>query len=63
MMSRVDIPTLRCDRCGHRTQDVIEMGKFDQLTGRWHGYGSTQARWDLCPQCIEAFKIFMDVEQ
>lgn len=52
-MSRIDIPTLRCDRCGGITQDQTEID----------AYGSVQyegAPRDLCPSCLAGFAAFME---
>lgn len=55
-MSRVDVPTLKCDRCGDKTQDTREMGKFKTLT---HYHMSGQETWDLCQPCWGEFTIFV----
>jgi len=49
---RVDVPTLRCDRCRVETQDLAEMARFVKLT-RDHMSGRDE--WDLCPSCWVAF--------
>lgn len=56
-MSRVDKPTLRCDRCKVETQDLAEMGRFQKLT---HSHMSGQNEWDLCPECWVAFGGFLN---
>lgn len=44
-MSRIDVPTLKCDRCGWSTQDLSEMGRFFTLThGHMSGEDTKQAR-------------------
>lgn len=53
---RVDIPTLRCDRCGTTTQDLSEMGRFQKLS---HSHMSGTDEWDLCPACWAVFAKFM----
>lgn len=56
---RVDVPTMRCDRCGSRTQDLAEMGKYRTLTGMYDGYQGSKERWDLCPPCWGKFTNFI----
>ena len=58
-MSRIDKPTMECDRCKWRTQDLPEMGKFYRLT---HGHMSGEKSWDLCPRCLADFIVFMAEE-
>lgn len=53
---RVDVPTLRCDRCNNTTQDVKEMGSFCTLT---HYHMSETDEWDLCPRCWSLFLDFL----
>lgn len=58
-MSRVDVPTLKCDRCRRTTQDLSEMAVFRELTY----YGMEESKnvaWDLCPACWGAFIAFLD---
>ncbi len=55
-MSRIDTPTLQCDRCKHTTQDIREMGSFQKLT---HSHMSGRDEWDLCKDCWLAFKSFI----
>lgn len=47
-MTRVDVPTLMCDRCGHQTQDTREMMSFYKLE---HTHMSGREDWDLCKEC------------
>jgi hypothetical protein len=54
-MARLDVPTLQCDRCKTATQDLMEMGRFNKLTGIWDGYGSSRQAWDMCPICWTKF--------
>ena len=56
-MSRIDRPTLKCDRCGLETQDQTFMGRFKQLH-RYHMSG--ESKWDLCPDCWDYFEEFME---
>lgn len=56
---RVDVPTLKCDRCGHTTQDINEMGGYQSLTGMYHGYQGSQEKWDLCPGCWSDYNAFV----
>ena len=51
-MSRVDVPTLQCDRCKHKTQDQTEMSHFQKL---WRSHMSGDDMWDLCPDCWNLF--------
>lgn len=51
-MSRVDIPTLKCDRCESTTQDTRKMAYFKTLT---YSHMSGDHKWDLCPECWAAF--------
>ena len=55
-MSRVDVPTLRCDRCKVETQDLTEMARFQQII-RYHMSGHDE--WDLCPLCWADFRVFV----
>lgn len=55
---RVDVPTLRCDRCGNTTQDIEFMASF-QKVGHYHMTGKDE--WDLCPGCWIEFRVFMRV--
>lgn len=55
-MTRVDIPTLECDRCGNTTQDIKTMAGYMTLT-HYHVSGSTN--WDLCIECGAAFQLFI----
>jgi len=55
-MSRVDVPTLQCDRCAARTTNQTEMSRFMRLT---HYHMGGQKEWDLCVSCREAFNAFM----
>lgn len=55
-MSRVDVPTLMCDRCGLKTQDLAEMAKFDKVE---HHHMSGRDEWDLCPICYAKLRSFM----
>jgi len=48
-MTRVDVPTLRCDRCGFTTQDLSEMAKFQELMH--YSQAPTASKWDLCAAC------------
>lgn len=61
-MSRVDVPTLRCDRCWVVTQDVKEMGRFHRLM---HPSGDMMGTedWDVCPACWEAFMVWWVAER
>jgi len=51
-VSRVDVPTLKCDRCGHTTQDTREMAAFNKISH--HSMGGTK-NWDLCSGCWATF--------
>ena len=55
-MSRIDVPTLKCDRCGSTTQDKHEMASFRNLT---HYNPGGKEEWDLCPECWSKFKLFV----
>jgi len=55
-VSRIDKPTLQCDRCKRATQNTREMGSFQKLT---HYHTSGHDDWDLCPECWTAFKRFL----
>lgn len=54
-MSRVDVPTLKCDRCGRQTQDVDEMIHWPALVRS----RPDSNRWDLCSMCWMEFANFM----
>jgi len=56
-LSRVDVPTLKCDRCGDMTQDTKAMVSYRKLT-YYHMSGKDE--WDLCPVCWSAFRAFLD---
>lgn len=56
-MSRVDIPTLKCDRCGATTQDIVAMARYITLNQYTVSNANT---WDLCPECWPKFKAFME---
>lgn len=55
-MSRVDKPTLRCDRCGTETQDLQAMTNYVKLR---HSHMSGEEGWDLCPPCWLGFRVFV----
>ena len=54
-MSRIDKPTLKCDRCGHTTQDTREMGRYKTL--KYH-HMSGSIEWDLCESCWDEFIVW-----
>lgn len=56
---RVDIPTLKCDRCEHITRNSGEMDKYRSLTGRYDGYQGSHEKWDLCPECWSDYNAFI----
>lgn len=55
-MSRVDVPTLRCDKCEIKTQDLAEMGRFQTIR---YSHMSGESEWDLCPSCWTLFRKFL----
>lgn len=55
-MSRLDKPTLMCDRCGYTTQDLSKMASFFVL--RTSNIGGDES-WDLCPECRATFFDFL----
>lgn len=55
-MSRLDVPTLQCDRCKTTTQDIKVMGTYQQVR---HSHMSGEDKWDLCPTCWNAFQNFL----
>lgn len=55
-MSRVDVPTLKCDRCGRQTQEENEMFRWQTLV---HTHASGENRWDLCTSCWVKFNNFI----
>jgi hypothetical protein len=57
-MTRIDVPTLQCNRCKTTTQDTTEMGRFRSLTGMYDKYQGASEQWDLCPTCWSAFLLF-----
>ena len=59
-MSRVDKPTLKCDRCGGQTENLIYMGKYRKLD---HYHMSGKEDWDLCPSCWSDFLTFIKCEE
>ena len=59
-MSRVDKPTLKCDRCAQQTQSLTEMARFRTLD---HHYMSGKESWDLCPECWARFIYFIEEEK
>jgi hypothetical protein len=54
IVSRVDKPELRCDRCKITTLDTAEMGKFARLS---HSNMGGTIDWDLCPECWSDFTL------
>lgn len=56
-MSRIDVPTLRCDRCLAVTQDINEMSSYQKLVM----FKDNKLTWDLCPECWQWFITAMDV--
>ena len=59
-MSRVDKPTLKCDRCALETQSEFEMGKYRTLD---HYHMAGKKSWDLCPPCWADFGTFIKCEE
>ena len=59
-MSRVDKPTLKCDRCREETEDLMYMGKYKRLD---HYHMTGKECWDLCPECWAKFITFMAKEE
>lgn len=55
-MSRVDVPTLMCDRCETKTTDTKEMGGYTKMYQS--GFPHEQ-EWDFCPDCGEDFEKFL----
>jgi hypothetical protein len=53
---RIDIPTLKCDRCGFTTQDLPEMARFIKVE---QPHASGTETWDLCFDCRVAFGKFI----
>lgn len=60
-MTRVDVPTMRCDRCKTVTQDLKEMGAYQTLTH--YSVSGRIAKWDMCPSCWKWFIKSMDGEE
>lgn len=58
-MSRIDVPTLQCDRCKATTQDTQKMIDYHKLS-YYHISGKDE--WDLCIGCFLKFKAFMKGE-
>jgi hypothetical protein len=57
-MTRIDKPTLQCDRCEKATADLGEMASFMQLYSPKPS--DRTDKWDLCPKCSWAFINFME---
>jgi hypothetical protein len=55
----VDVPTLKCDRCGRTTQDLHEMASYKAIR---HSHMSGEEKWDLCPVCFILFIDFITRE-
>lgn len=55
-MTRVDVPTLQCDRCGIKTQDLTEMSRFNTLS---YDHMNGQKKWDFCPECWKRWIEFL----
>lgn len=53
-MSRIDVPTMRCDRCLAVTQDLKRYQKLVM-------FKDDKRVWDLCPECWQWFITAMDV--
>lgn len=51
-MTRLDEPTLQCDRCKSITKDLKEMAQYRTLS---HYPISGKIEWDLCPNCWDQF--------
>lgn len=47
-MSRLDVPTLQCDRCKETTTDPRVMTEFTKLKS---DKGTSGENWDLCMKC------------
>lgn len=56
-MSRLDVPTLQCDKCKNTTQDLRQMSTYAQL--QMPSVSGTE-KWDICPFCTRAFLTFMN---
>lgn len=52
-MTRVDKPVMQCDRCKVTTDDLHEMGGYQEVT---HYHQNGRDKWDLCPICWKAFR-------
>lgn len=52
-MSRVDVPTIKCDRCGLTTDDPQVMSTFRTLV-----IPRGVASWDLCTDCWTSFCVW-----
>lgn len=61
-MTRIDVPTLQCDRCKTSTQDENEMSRFRSLTGMYDKYQGASEKWDLCATCWRDFLRFIQGE-
>jgi len=57
-VSRVDVPTLMCDRCEFRTQDTAMMASFVKITRR-DGPVPPDVVYDLCPACWDSFRLWL----
>jgi hypothetical protein len=55
-VSRVDLPTLMCDRCKIKTTDPYDMGKFTRI---YRDGVSDVKEWDLCKYCWDDFNKFI----
>lgn len=57
-MTRVNVPTLQCDRCKRTTQDLNEMGTYRKIM-YYDMTPSNNLTWDLCPSCWCAAVAFL----
>jgi hypothetical protein len=60
MMSRVDVPILKCDKCGISTSDLQEMGTFRNILSY---RGTTTFEWDVCFACWTELKTMLNAHK
>ena len=57
-----------CDRCGKTSTKYFyiistEKYSFIKITGRNYTEGSNKHRYELCPECMDKFKNFIQLDK
>lgn len=56
-MARIDVPTMRCDRCGWVTTNEHEVSMFTSVEWYSDPVAQKRERPDLCKQCCSDFTL------